>query len=203
MPRVHLLSAPHAAAAALALTALMLTGCAADATPQGEGSAPGPTTPAASASATPVATATPTPDPSSTSGALPTDCRAILGDDVLDQLEGVPLNDPAFSPTGVQPDGTLICVWGDPTADTTGMTTTISRVYRGDALDLLNGLADDGYTCYQPDEGTRCEKTWKNDTYPVTDGRTLYWRDDTLVDTQYSNMMIDGYTASIAAHLFG
>ena len=31
---------------------------------------------------------------------------------------------------------------------------------------MLNGLADDeGYTCYTPDGGTRCEKTWQNEPY--------------------------------------
>ena len=52
---------------------------------------------------------------------------------------------------------------------------------RGPALDLLNQLTDDeGFTCFTPDEGTRCEKTWQNEQYPVTDGRTLFWRDGGL-----------------------
>ncbi|BDV29691.1 hypothetical protein Microterr_03510 [Microbacterium terricola] len=115
----------------------------------------------------------------------------------------MPLNDPAFAPNGVQPDGSLICVWGEPSADTTRMATTISRMWRGPALDLMNELADDGFTCYSPDEGTRCEKTWMNEVYPVTDGRTVYWRDDVMIDTQYSNMAITGYTAAIAESIFG
>ncbi|GAA1929513.1 hypothetical protein GCM10009775_21950 [Microbacterium aoyamense] len=135
---------------------------------------------------------------------MPTDCRAILTAPVLAELGETPLNDPAFGSTGVQPDGSLICVWGDPGADTTNLTTTITKISRGPALDLLNGLADDeGFTCYTPDGGTRCEKTWTNETYPVTDGRTLFWRDDVLIDTRFSNLAPSGYTNAIVTSLFG
>ena len=51
--------------------------------------------------------------------------------------------------------------------------------------------------------GTRCEKTWQNTQYPVTDGRTLYWRDDILIDTQYSNLAPSGYTSAIIESIFG
>lgn len=134
---------------------------------------------------------------------MPTDCRAILSDDVLAQLGETPLNPENFGPTGAQPDGTLICLWRDPRADTTYLMTTISEMSRGPALDLLNGLAaKEGFTCFTPDNGTRCEKEWANGTYPVTDGRTLFWRDDVLIDTKYSNLAPSGYTSSIVAHLF-
>ena len=74
---------------------------------------------------------------------------------------------------------------------------------RGPALDLLNGSRpSDGYTCYTPDGGTRCEGSWQNDTYPVTDGRTLFWRDDILIDTTYSNLSPSGYTSSIVDHIW-
>ena len=135
---------------------------------------------------------------------IPDDCAAMLSEDVLSQLAGIPLNDPAFGASGVQPDGSLICIWADPAADTTGLRTEISSVARGPALDMLNELATtQGFTCYTPDGGTRCEKTWPNATYPVTDGRTLFWRDDILVDTQYSNLAPTGYTASIVEHIWG
>ncbi|QKJ18461.1 hypothetical protein [Microbacterium hominis] len=163
-----------------------------------------------SASATPESTpepiATRSADPSATPVAarIPTDCRAILTDDVLAQLEEVPLNDPAFGESGALADGSLVCVWADPAADTTGLTTTISRMSRGPALDLMNDLADEeDFTCYTPDDGTRCEKTWENETYPVTDGRTLFWRDDILIDTQYSNLAPTGYTSAVIASIFG
>lgn len=158
-----------------------------------------------SATASDAPTTDPTASPTSTTApvVLPTDCRAILTEDVLDQLTDVPLNDTAFGPSGVLDDGSLVCIWGDPAADTTNLTTVISAVRRGPALDTLNALAtDEGFTCYTPDAGTRCERTWPNEQYPVTDGRTLYWRDGILIDTQYSNLAPSGYTAAIVKNLF-
>ncbi len=127
----------------------------------------------------------------------------ILSDDVLAQLDGVPLNDPGVGPSGVQSDGSLLCVWRDPRTDTTAMATKILHMDRGPALDLLNALANEqGFTCFTPAKGTRCEKTWENGTYPVTDGRTLFWREGVLIDTSYSNLAPSGYTSSIVDHLF-
>lgn len=194
------------AAAAAALLAAVLTACA------DGGATPSPGTSSSSASESPSLSPSPIEthhvDPSASPTAeaivLPTDCRAMLTADVLAQLDGIPLNDPAFGDSGLQDDGTLICIWADPAADTTGLTTTISRINRGPALDLMNELADDeDYTCYTPDGGTRCEKTWENETYPVTDGRTLFWRDDVMIDTRYSNLAPTGYTAAIVASVFG
>ncbi|MET0297579.1 MAG: hypothetical protein ABW024_09270 [Microbacterium sp.] len=151
----------------------------------------------------PSATASPTPTSTVAVVELPTDCSALLTDSVRAELGDTPLNDPAFAPTGVQADGTLICVWRHPSADTVGIMTTISKMSRGPALDMLNKLADeDGFTCYTPDGGTRCEKTWPNPTYPVTDGRTLFWRDDVLIDTVFSDLAPSGYTAAIVASVF-
>ena len=69
---------------------------------------------------------------------------------------------------------------------------------------LLDGF--DGthhFTCYTPDGGTRCEATWKDPHYPVTDGRTVFWRDGILIDTSYSNLAPKGYTAAIIAAVYG
>lgn len=190
-----------AAGAAALLLIAALAGCsAAPASPQGAGNSSEP-----SSGSTPEDTASPTATPTPTAEpiALPTDCRAILSDDVLAQLEGVPLNDAAFGPSGVGDDGTLTCIWGDPGADTTNLVTTISLMNRGPALDMLNALVtEEGFTCFTPDGGTRCEKTWQNTQYPVTDGRTLFWRDDILIDSRYSNLAPEGYTSSIVTHLF-
>ena len=189
------------AAAASFLLVALLPACAPEpGSTQGSTPSPGGSAPGASASATPTAS----PSPSATAAAeIPDDCREMLSDDVLAQLEGIPLNDPAFGPSGAQPDGSLICMWADPAADTTGLRTEITNVSRGPALDMLNELAEtQGFTCYTPDGGTRCEKTWPNETYPVTDGRTLFWRDDILVDTQYSNLAPTGYTASIVEYIW-
>lgn len=200
------MNARSIAAAAALLLLVTLTAC----TPASEGSgdASGSPKPSASSEEEPGGSASPEPSPSATpttkAVALPTDCRAILSDAVLAQLEGIPLNDAAFGPSGVGDDGTLTCIWADPGADTTSLTTTISGMNRGPALDMLNALADDeGFSCFTPDGGTRCEKTWPNKTYPVTDGRTLFWKDDVLIDTRYSNLAPDGYTSSIVEHLFG
>jgi hypothetical protein len=192
-----------AAVALILASVTVLAGCAA-----AEEAAP--PAPAESASGSPTASPMPTPTPTSSATptaapvTIPTDCRALLSAEVLAQLEDVPLNDPAFGDSGMLDDGSLLCNWGDPAADTTGLTTTISTMNRGPALDLLNALADDeGYSCYTPDGGTRCEKTWPNEQYPVTDGRTLFWRDDILIDTRYSNLAPAGYTSSIVEALWG
>lgn len=190
-----------AAGSAALLLVTLLTGCGST----GSGSA-GPSEsgePSSSSSPDGSASPSPSPTPTETPIALPSDCRAILSDDVLAQLDGIPLNDAAFGPSGVGDDGTLTCIWADPKADTTRLVTTISLMNRGPALDMLNALvADEGFTCFTPDGGTRCEKTWPNTQYPVTDGRTLFWRDDVLIDSEYSNLAPEGYTSSIVAHLF-
>lgn len=194
-------SAAGALAALLLIT--MLAGCGtAGSGTAGSGTGDQDDPPATSepdTTATPSASPTPTPS----AIALPTDCRAILSDDVLAQFDGIPLNDAAFGPSGVGDDGTLTCIWGDPGADTTNLVTTISLMNRGPALDMLNALVtDEGFACFTPDGGTRCEKTWPNTQYPVTDGRTLFWRDDVLIDTRYSNLAPEGYTSSIVEHVF-
>lgn len=189
-----------ALAAVVAMTAaLALSSCAPD-----EGGGAAPTAASPIASPTPEGTPIPTITPTASAARIPTDCRAMLSDDVLAQLASVPLNDPTLGPSGPQPDGSLLCLWRDPAADTTGLSTSITRMDRGPALDMLNDLvATQGFSCYTPDEGTRCEKTWINDTYPVNDGRTLFWRDGVLIDTQYSNLAPTGYTASIITSIFG
>lgn len=189
-----------ALAAVLALAAaLALSACAPD-----PDAAPGPTGSAPVVSSTPTGTPIPTITPTVAPASIPTDCRAILTADVLSQLGSIPLNDPKLGASGVQPDGSLVCIWRDPAADTTGLVTRISRMDRGPALDMLNDLVNtQGFSCYTPDEGTRCEKTWINTTYAVNDGRTLFWRNDVLIDTQYSNLAPTGYTASIIAAIYG
>lgn len=197
-----------AATATALLFIALLAGC----TPAGEGGTGSSSKPSADTSngseasgkPTKEPSSSPTPKPTTKTVKLPTDCRAILSEDVLAQLDGIPLNDAAFGPSGVGEDGELTCIWADPKADTTRLVTTISSMRRGPALDMLNKLADEeGFTCFTPDKGTRCEKTWPNTEYPVTDGRTLFWRDDVLIDTKYSNLAPSGYTSSIVEKLFG
>lgn len=198
------MNARIAAGAAALLLISVLAGCGPAASSGGGASGSPKPSSSTEESEKPSPTASPSPTATTKSVALPTDCRAILSADVLAQLDGVPLNDAAFGPSGVGSNGTLTCIWADPGADTTSLVTTISRMNRGPALDLLNGLVtDEGFSCFTPDDGTRCEKTWPNTQYPVTDGRTLFWRDDVLIDTRYSNLAPSGYTSSIIAKLFG
>ncbi|MFT4211211.1 MAG: hypothetical protein QM626_05000 [Microbacterium sp.] len=182
---------------AVAALATVLTACAPD--PETTASPTETITPSVTASASASASAT------ATAVAVPTDCRAILSASVLSQLADTPLNDPDTGvSTGVQADGSLVCLWRDPAADTTYLQTTISQMSSGPALDMLNELVtDEGFTCYTPSSGTRCEKTWTDATYPVTDGRTLFYRDGIMIDTSYSNLAPSGYTDSIVASLFG
>ncbi|VXB27431.1 conserved exported hypothetical protein [Microbacterium sp. 8M] len=190
------------AAAALTLVAA-LTACTPTAPPSSGGGTGGTSASPTGKSTPSPSKSSPSPSPTSTPVALPTDCKAILSADVLAQLGSTPLNSPVFGPSGVQADGSLICIWADPGADTTNITTTISRKYRGEALDMLNDLVKtQGFSCYTPDKGTRCEKEWPDPKYPVTDGRTLFWRDDVLIDTRYSNLAPTGYTSSIVASIF-
>lgn len=191
-----------AAASALALAGV-LGGCVAEPGSAPDANPSSTARPSASAVQTPRPSAT--PSPTATIVPLPTDCRAILSPAVLTELGATPLNDPVNGASvGVQPDGSLVCLWRDPRTDTTGLMTTISYMSRGPVLEMLNQLADaEGFTCYTPDDGTRCEKTWPNETYPVIDGRTLFWREDILIDTRFSNLAPTGYTASIVESLFG
>ena len=54
----------------------------------------------------------------------------------------------------------------------------------------------------EPDEGLRCEKSGTDDLgLPV--GRTVYWRDGVAIDTQYSNLAPQGYTAAIVSKIWG
>ena len=188
--------------AGLTLVLTAATACASDGG-RGPSGSPSPIdSQAPDAAASPTATPTPSATPKPLV-VIPTDCRALLSDEVLAQLGATPLNDPVFGNSGPQADGEMICIWADPAADTTGLKTEITRMNSGPALEMLNALADDeGFICYTPDDGTRCEKEFPNPQYPVTDGRTLYFRDDVLIDTSYSNLAPTGYTSSIVDHIW-
>lgn len=211
-PRQHSPVRLLAAVATGLLVAGLATACAPGAGAGSDDASPSGPSPAAStpgASSSPSATTAPEPTPTATpttpAVAIPGDCRSIVSPAVISYFGDTPLNDPLTGEvTGPQPDGSLICLWREPQADTTFLMTTISRENRGPALDLLNELRQtQGFTCFTPDGGTRCEKTWQNATYPVTDGRTLFWRDGVLIDTAYSNVAPPDYTSSIIAALWG
>ena len=182
--------------AACAATIMALAGCVATPpveSPRAETTAPSPTP-------------TPTPagpvladfpfGPSVSTTPLPQDCRAILTDSVLAELDGVPLNAPGMG-GGIRPDSTRVCAWGDPGAAATWLVTLIGFSPYREATDALYELGRDGFTCYEPDEGVRCERTWTHESLPVTQGRTLYYRDGIIIDTQYSHLAPAGYTTAI------
>ena len=188
-----------AAAAVLALAAC--TGDPAPTPPPSAASTSGPSDP----SATPTPTGPVLADfpfgPSTSTTPLPDDCRAILTDSVLAELDGVPLNAPGMG-GGIRPDSSRVCAWGEPGAAGTWLVTVIGFAPYREATDALFALGNDGYTCYEPDEGVRCERTWEHETLPITQGRTLYYRDGIIVDTQYSNLAPAGYTNAIIASLW-
>jgi len=193
--------------ARLALVAAVtgvLAGCAG--VPENAGSSTGSAPDAArttSAAPTPSASITPFPTGHSVSTTpLPDDCEAILNDRVRAELDGVPLNAPGMG-GGIRPDSSRVCVWGDPGAAGTRLVTVIGYSPEREALDALYELGtDEGFTCYEPDGGVRCEKTWDHPSLPVEEGRTLFYRDGVIVDTQFSNLAPAGYTSAIIAALW-
>lgn len=204
--RVPLRLAP----AVLIVAAALMTGCAPEAapapSPDDAGSAPASATPApASTAALPPEAGGPAPTDSTgvvSTTVIPSDCSGILGSASRAALADVPLNDPSFGPAGALATGILRCVWADPEADTSRIETTIGFAQENAVIDFMNELGSDGFTCYRPDDGVRCEKTWRNERFPVTDGRTLYFRDGVLVDTQFSHLAPEGYTSGIVASLW-
>lgn len=189
--------------AALGLVAL-LAGCTSE-TPT-----PSPSTSSAAQ------TATPRPSPSASAAAfpigqsvsttplpadLPQGCRDLLDDKVLAQLKDVPLNAEGLG-GGIRADSARVCVWGEPDAATTRLMTVIGYSPEREAHDALYALGQDGYTCYEPLGGIRCEKTWDDPNYPVTSGRTVFYRDGVVVDTQYSNLAPTGYTDAVIRSLW-
>ncbi len=149
--------------AALGLTLLAVTGLSARAgVPDGGATTSGATASAAPATPSPALTLAAFPMGASTSTtALPADlpqgCRDILTATVLKELEGVPLNADGMG-GGIRSDSTRVCVWGEPGAVATRLVTLIGYSPDREARDALYALGNDGYTCYEPHGGIRCEK---------------------------------------------
>jgi len=181
---------------ALLLGALVLAGCVAEPDP----APPTITDAAPSPAATPTVSAPeilPFPTgPSESTTALPQDCRDVVPENILADLEGIPLNAPGMG-GGIRPDSTRVCVWADPGATVTRLITVIGYSPYRAASDALYELGRSGYTCYEPRGGVRCEMTWQHETLPVTEGRTLFYRDGVIIDTQYANLAPEGYTSAL------
>lgn len=184
-----------ARAATLVAAALLLTACTGS-----PGDAPSTSSPPAPVSSPSVPTGPVLAGfpfgPSESTTPLPDDCRAILTDRVLEELDGVPLNAPGMG-GGIRPDSSRVCAWGEPGAAATWLVTVIGFAPYRQATDALFELGNSGFTCYEPRDGVRCERTWEHDTLPVTQGRTLFYRDGIIVDTQYSNLAPEGYTTAV------
>jgi len=188
-------------AAAAALLALSVAACA----PEPDAAPPVPTD---AASATPRPTLTPVAiadfpfGPSTSTTPLPSDCESILTPGIRASLEGIPLNAPGMG-GGIRPDSSRVCVWADPGASRTSLVTVVGYSPERDARDALYLLGvDDGYLCYEPDHGLRCEKSGK-DALGLSQGRTVFWRDGVAIDTQYRNLAPQGYTDGIVKAIWG
>lgn len=191
------------AALAFPLAAIAFVGCAPEAAPAPTDT---PTAAAPSASATPVGPEIapfPTGATASTT-ALPADCDGLLTDEMRAELEGIPLNAPGMG-GGIREDSTRVCVWADPAATVTKLVVVIGYAPDREASDALYLLqVDEGFECYEPDGGVRCEKQWTNTDHAieVTEGRTLFFRDGVIIDTQYTALAPQGFTASIVSKLW-
>jgi len=187
-------------ATAAVLVALTVTACAPepDATPAPTDAATGTPTP----TITPVAIADFPFGPSTSTTPLPSDCESILSPDIRASLEGIPLNAPGMG-GGIRPDSSRVCVWADPGATRTSLVTVVGYSPEREARDALYLLGvDDGYLCYEPDKGLRCEKSG-TDALGLSEGRTVFWRDGVAIDTQYRNLAPQGYTAAIVEAIWG
>ncbi|MEW1835787.1 hypothetical protein [Microbacterium sp. NPDC079995] len=167
-----------------------------------------PPAPTDAASGTPTPTVTPVSiaefpfGPSRSTTPLPKDCDSILTPDILDTLQGIPLNAAGMG-GGIRPDSSRVCVWADPGSSRTSLVTVVGYSPEREARDALYLLGvESGYTCYEPDEGLRCEKS-STDELGLPVGRTVYWRDGVAIDTQYSNLAPQGYTAAIVQSIWG
>lgn len=129
--------------------------------------------------------------------AIPSSCDAVLTDELRAELAEYPLTETVETEH-------LECHWAPEGADTTSLSTVITRVNDDEAQGTIDELRDqEGFDCSESAAGTRCEKTWDNEMYPVVDGRTVFLGRSVLIDTTYSNLAPEGYTDSIVATIFG
>lgn len=130
---------------------------------------------------------------------LPTDCTELLTDEVRDEIGSIPLNAPGMG-GGIREDSSRVCVWADPAATRTRLIVVVGYAPEREASDTLYLLGrDEGYFCYDADGGSRCEATWEDPEFPVEQGRTLFYRDGVVIDTQYAGLAPEGFTSSIIA----
>lgn len=188
---------------AVAVAAVACVGCAPEpadpaAEPTAAASAPAPRATASAPTLLPFPTG-----PAESTTAIPTDCESLLPESVLAELADVPLNAPGMG-GGIRVDSSRVCVWADPAATVTKLIVVIGYAPYREASDTLYVLGrDEGYTCYEPDGGVRCEKVWESATLGVQEGRTLFYRDGVIIDTQYAGLAPSGFTSSIVDTVWG
>ncbi|MFV0374257.1 hypothetical protein [Microbacterium sp.] len=171
-------------------------------------------TPTVTPSPTPEVTVAPTPEvdtvtptdlepfptgPSVSTTPLPTECEALMPPAMLTEFDGIPLNADGMG-GGIRADSSRVCVWGSPGAPRTRLVVVIGYAPQRAADDELYRLrTEEGYNCYNVSDGIRCERSWQQDDLPLPAGRTLFYRDGVIIDTQYSGIGPVGFTSSIVA----
>jgi hypothetical protein len=125
---------------ALALIALLLSGCSPESAPR--------TTPPPSTSPQPTASAEPEPTELFT---MPTTCHQILNDDTLRAFEarglvllggpeGLYGDDYLLEPSPEQEAGGITCIWGNPDTEISTVTISVAPLSAADRADVVSSL---------------------------------------------------------------
>jgi hypothetical protein len=150
---------------------------------------------------------------------LPTDCEETMSSEMFEStFADVPLNDPAFGPSGVvEPDPpapgssielviagqmTLICIWQDPAADVTGLRLAMGHVDVDDGEEYLESLDDDGYDCEDRYDGQWCQYISNDTAFGVEEGHTAFLRDDVFIEVRQANFPTNGFLADVVDTLW-
>jgi hypothetical protein len=145
---------------------------------------------------------------------LPADCVDTMSEETYaSTFADVPLNDPAFGPSGVvEPDPaapgsdielviagqlTLICIWQDPAADVTGLRLAMGHVALEDGEAYLEELEDQGYECKNRYDGQWCQHVSNDTDFGVEEGHTAYLRDDVFIEVHQANFPTNGFLADV------
>ena len=201
--------APVAVLVGVAVCCTLMSGCK---TPDAVFGAP-------STSSDPSTSASPS-DAGADGVALPTDCQDTMSAAVYSStFADVPLNDPAFGPSGVvEPDPaapgsdieqviagqmTLICIWRDPAADVTGLRLAMGHVDLADGETYLESLDHQGYDCEDRYGGKWCQHISNDTDFGVEEGATSFFRDDVVITVDQSNFPTNGFLADVVETVWG
>jgi hypothetical protein len=174
---------------------------------------PGSESPSASPSSESSASATPS-DEAVSGVELPTDCVDTMSEEMYaSTFVDVPLNDPAFGPSGVvEPEPpapgseidavvagqyTLLCIWQDPAADVTGLRLALGHVAIEDGETYLEELDDQGYDCEDRYDGQWCQHISNDTDFGVEEGHTAFLRDDVFIEVRQANFPTNGFLADV------